>query len=267
MGRQTVAEAEVVGLDPGVRACLFDLDGVVTRTATIHAKAWKKTFDTFLRGFDVHSLRRDEPFDEHADYERYLDGRTRADGIRAFLGSRGIEVPDGDSDDLPGAETAHGIGAAQQWAFFSLLELCGPKVDQNSLRYVRAAREAGLACAVVSSAGDACAVLDAAGIADLFEATVDGKVATALGLLGKPAPDVFLAAAHGLEVEPADAAVFEGSLAGVDAARAGGFGTIVGVDRIGEGHSDLLRVHGATVLVENLSELLNPARRRPGLEG
>ena len=267
MSRQAVAVAEAIGLDAGVQACLFDLDGVLTRTATIHAKAWKKTFDTFLRGYDVHSMRRDAPFDEHTDYEAYLDGRTRADGIRAFLGSRGIEVPDGDSEDRPGTETVHGIGAAQQWAFLSLLELHGPKVDQDSLRYVRAARDAGLPCAVVTSAGDAGAVPAAAGIADLFDATVDGEVAAALGLLGKPAPDGFLAAPRALEVEPADAAVFEDSLAGVDATRAGGFGPIVGVDRLGRDHADLLRSHGATVLVENLSELLNPARKKPGLEG
>ena len=267
MRRQAVAGAEAIGLDPGVRACLFDLDGVLTRTATLYAKAWKKTFDTFLRGVDVHDMRRGEPFDEHADFEIYLDGRTRTDGIRGFLGSRGIEVPDGGPEDAPGTGTVHGIGAAQHEAFLSLLELYGPKVDQNSLRYVRAAREAGLSCAVVTSAGDAGAVLAAAGIAALFDAVIDDKIATALGLLGKPAPDGFLAAARGLEVEPADAAVFEDTLAGVDAARAGGFGTIVCVDRVGGGHDGLLRSHGATVLVGSLSDLLNPARRNPGLEG
>lgn len=267
MGRQAAVGAEAVGLDPGVHACLFDLDGVLTRTATIRAEAWKKTFDTFLRAYDVHSMRTDEPFDEQADYETYLDGRTSADGIRAFLASRGIEVPEGGPEDLPGTETVHGIDAAYRWAFLSLLELRGPAVDETSLRYVRAVREAGLPCAVVTSAGHAGAVLAAAGIEDLFDVAIDGEVVSALGLLGKPAPDDLLAGARALEADPAHTAVFEDSLAGVEAARAGGFGTIVGVDRLGRGHADLLRSRGATVLVDNLSELLNPARRKPGLEG
>lgn len=247
------------GLDGEVHACLFDLDGVLTRTATIHAAAWKKTFDTFLRAYDVRSLRRDRPFDEHADYEKYLDGRTEHDGIRSFLASRGVEVPEGDSEDAPGTETVHGIAAAKQWAFVSLLEVHGPGMHEGSVRYVRAVREAGLPCAVVTSGGNVGAVLEAAGIAELFDVVVDGSDAAEKGLSGKPAPDGFLYAARTLGVDPAHAAVFEDALAGVQAARAGGFGTVVGVDRLGGDHAERLRASGASIVVPDLADLLRKA--------
>ena len=212
MGAQeVVGAAAAVGLDEEVGACLFDLDGVLTRDLeTGTPEAWKQTFDTFLTTYDVRTQRHDQPFDEHYDYETYLDGRASGDGIGAFLGSRGIEVPDGDAEDMPGTESVHGIGVAKQWAFLSLLDEHGPRVHESSVRYARAVHDAGLPSAVVTSSGNADAVLAAAGIAGLFDATVDGRVAAALGLLGKPAPDDYLAAARGLHVEPGHSARLRG---------------------------------------------------------
>ena len=248
-----------LGLAPGARGCLFDLDGVLTQTAKIHAEAWKKTFDTFLHAYDRRTGRADRPFDQYSDYENYVDGRTREDGIRSFLASREIAVPDGGPDDAPGTESVYGIGEAKQWTFMSLLEQHGPQVYEGSVRYVRAAREAGLGCAVVTSSTNCAAILQAAEIAELFDATVDGHDVAALGLRGKPAPDSYLAGAKALGVDPAQAAVFEDALSGVEAGHAGGFGTVVGVDRVGGEHSEHLRRHGATLVVKDLSELLGTA--------
>jgi HAD superfamily hydrolase (TIGR01509 family) len=276
MQDDTPLGAEAIGLDPAVRACLFDLDGVLTRAAEIHAEAWKRTFDAFLTAYDARGSRHISPFDEQTDYELYLDGRTRTDGIRGFLGSRGIEMPMGEPDDKPGTDTMHGIGAAKQSEFLALLETHGPRLDHDAVRYVREARFAGLSCAVVTSSANADALLSAAGVAHLFDVRIDGRLATALGLLGKPAPDEYIAAARGLEVEPEHAAVFDESLPGVEAARAGGFGAVVGVDRFGGEYRARLRAHGATTVVRELGELLvqsgtatgvQPAARRvPGLE-
>jgi HAD superfamily hydrolase (TIGR01509 family) len=242
-----------------VRACLFGLDGVLTRTAALHAQAWKKTFDTFLRAYDAHSLRKDRPFDEQDDFAEYLDGRSEDEGIRAFLDSRGIEVPDGDLDDAPGTETVQGVAAAKRWVFHSLLETHSPSVDEGSLRYLRAAHGAGVPCALVTTTEHGGKILEAAGIADDFAVVVDGAVAAEHGLLGKPAPDGHLYAARELGVDPAEAAVFEEALAGVEAARAGGFGTVVGVDRFGGQHGRRLWEAGATLVVTDLAELLEHA--------
>ena len=245
-----------LGLAGGVRACLFDLDGVLTRTAKIHASAWKMTFDTFLHAYDRRTGHNDAHFDADADYENYVDGRTREDGIRSSIASRGIDVPEGDPDDEPGTESVRGIAEEKQWTFMSLLEQHGPQVYEGSVRYVKAAREAGLACAVVTSSENCAAILQAAQIAELFDATVDGHDVSALNLRGKPSPDSYLAGAKALGVDPAQAAVFEDALSGVEAGHAGGFGTVVGVDRIGGEHSGHLRRHGATIVVKDLSELL-----------
>jgi beta-phosphoglucomutase family hydrolase len=260
MGDDGSDAAGKLGLAPGTRGCLFDLDGVLTATAKIHADAWKKTFDTFLHAYDKRTGRKDAPFDKAADYENYVDGRTREDGIRSFLASRGIEIPDGSPEDAPGTESVYGIGDAKQWAFMSLLEAHGPQVYEGSVRYVKAAREAGLGCAVVTSSTNCAEILRAAGITDLFDGTVDGHDVAAQHLHGKPAPDSYLAGAKVLGIDPAHAAVFEDALSGVEAGHAGAFGTVVGVDRVGGDHAEHLKQHGATVVVKDLSELLGASQ-------
>jgi beta-phosphoglucomutase family hydrolase len=239
----------MLGLPDGVTACLFDLDGVLTKTATVHAAAWKRMFDAFLAGRAGQA-----PFDLHADYARYVDGKPRLDGVRAFLDARGIELPDGSPDDPPDAETVHGLGRRKNDLVNEVLGEDGVEAYDGSVGYVREARRAGLRRAVVSSSANTHAVLRAAGISDLFEAVVDGVVAEREHLQGKPAPDTFLAGAQALGVAPEAAAVFEDALAGVEAGRAGGFGVVVGVDR--GGAADELRAHGADVVVGDLSELL-----------
>jgi beta-phosphoglucomutase family hydrolase len=236
----------------GIHACLFDMDGVLTETATVHAAAWKEMFDAFLEGRDGQA-----PFDEGSDYGRYVDGKPRYDGVRSFLQSRGIELPEGGPDDPPDAETVHGLGNRKNELVQKLIRERGVKVYDGSRRFVDAAREAGLQTAVVSSSANTREILDAAGIADRFATIVDGRDVADRGLKGKPAPDTFLEAAKKLGVEPKEAAVFEDALAGVEAGRAGHFGQVVGVDRVGQ--ADALREHGADVVVEDLSELLESA--------
>jgi beta-phosphoglucomutase family hydrolase len=244
--------ADIPRMPDGIHACLFDMDGVLTETATVHAAAWKQMFDEFLKGRDGQA-----PFDEKGDYGRYVDGKPRYDGVRSFLQSRGIELPEGGPDDPPDAETVHGLGNRKNELVQKLIRERGVKVYDGSRRFVDAARDAGLRTAVVSSSANTREILDAAGIADRFETIVDGRDVADRGLKGKPAPDTFLEAAHKLGVEPKEAAVFEDALAGVEAGRAGHFGQVVGVDRVGQ--ADALREHGADVVVEDLAELLVPA--------
>jgi HAD superfamily hydrolase (TIGR01509 family) len=194
-----------------------------------------------------------EPFDDHADYERYVDGRPRYDGVRSFLASRGIELPEGTPADPPGAETVCGLGNRKDELAVALMRK-GVEPYPGSVRYVRAVRDAGLHRAVVSASVHCREVLEAAGIADLFEVRIDGIVAAERRLKGKPEPDTFLAAAEALGVPAAAATVFEDALAGVEAGRAGGFGFVVGVDRVGQ--AEALREHGARVVVSDLAELL-----------
>ncbi|MFZ0376927.1 MAG: beta-phosphoglucomutase family hydrolase [Solirubrobacteraceae bacterium] len=233
---------------------MFDLDGVLTQTAKVHAKAWKQMFDQYLR---ERAQRTGEPFREFAlpeDYEEYVDGKPRSDGVRSFLDSRGIDLPLGSPDDPPDAETIYGLGTRKNDIVLKLIRDEGVEPYEGSVRYVKAAREQGLRRAVVSSSTNCHDVLVAAGIADLFEVEIDGLVAEREHLAGKPAPDTFLAGARALGVEPAQAVVFEDALAGVEAGRAGHFGWVVGVDRIG--HAAALREHGANVVVKDLAELL-----------
>jgi beta-phosphoglucomutase family hydrolase len=242
----------VLGLPDGVTACLFDLDGVLTQTAKIHAEAWKQTFDEYLRtrGGEFRE------FDKGADYERYVDGLPRYDGVREFLKSRGITLPEGDPGDPPDAETVCGIGNRKNDLVLTLIREQGVEAYEGSVRFVKAARDAGLRRAVVSSSANCRDVLVAAGIEDLFEERIDGLVADREHLKGKPAPDTFLAGAKALGVAPARAAVFEDALAGVQAGRAGRFGYVIGVDRVGQ--ADALRAHGADIVVQDLGELLPP---------
>jgi beta-phosphoglucomutase family hydrolase len=246
----------MLGLPSGLRGCLFDLDGVLTQTATIHSIAWKETFDGYLRERALRTGERFVPFDPVADYEEYVDGKPRYDGVRSFLAARGFDLPEGDANDPPDAETIHGLGDRKNDIVLRLIRDEGVEAYEGSVRYVRAAREAGLRRAVVSSSGNAREVLVAAGIEDLFELLIDGLVAEREHLSGKPAPDTFLAGARGLGVAPERAAVFEDALSGVAAGRAGGFACVVGVDRLGQ--ADELREHGASIVVSDLAELLDP---------
>jgi beta-phosphoglucomutase family hydrolase len=242
---------ELLGLPDPIEACLFDLDGVLTPTAKVHAAAWKQMFDEFLRG------RGERPFDEIGDYDEYVDGRPRLDGVRSFLASRGIELPEGDPEDPPGAETVAGLGNRKNEIVLRMFREGGVEAYPGSVRYVQAARDAGLRRAVVSSSANTVEILASAGISDLFDSVVDGNVRQREGLQGKPAPDTFLFAARSLGLEAAKGAVFEDALAGVAAGRAGRFGFVVGVDRVGQ--AEALREHGADVVVADLGELLDRA--------
>ena len=245
----------VLGLPEGVAACLFDLDGVLTDTAKVHAAAWKEMFDGFLRERAAKTDERFVPFDPVADYDEYVDGKPRSDGVRSFLAARGIDLPEGESGNPPSTETVAGLGDRKNELVLRLIREHGVEAYEGSVRYLRAAREAGLRRGVVSSSSNCREVLVAAGIEDLLEERVDGLVAERDHLKGKPAPDTYLAGARALGVAPSRAAVFEDALAGVAAGRAGGFACVVGVDRVGQ--AEELRAHGADIVVSDLAELLD----------
>lgn len=228
-----------LGLPPRIAACLFDLDGVLTRTSVLHAAAWKQVFDPVL------AAKGQAAFDAVADYTRYVDGKPREDGVRSLLAARGLALP---------GDTVRAIAAHKDQLFERLLHERPVETYPGSVRYLRAARDAGFAIAVVSSSKHTAQVLRAAGLAEVFDARIDGVIAEQHRLAGKPAPDTYLAAARALGVEPARAAVFEDALAGVEAGRAGRFGYVVGVDRAGQAAE--LRRHGADVVVADLAALL-----------
>ncbi len=244
----------MLGLPDGIRGCLFDLDGVLTETAKVHDAAWKEMFDEYLRERSRRTGEPFVPFDPVADYDDYVDGKPRADGTRSFLESRGIHLPEGSDDDPPDAETVHGLGNRKNEILLRKIHEDGVEAYPGSVAYLRAVKEAGLPRAVVSSSANCRDVLVAAGIEDMFDARIDGVVAEQQHLRGKPAPDTFLAGAKALGLEPAAATVFEDALAGVAAGRAGGFGFVVGVDRVGQAAG--LKEHGADIVVKDLSELL-----------
>ncbi|MFJ8113519.1 HAD family hydrolase [Streptomyces sp. NPDC096132] len=239
-----------LGLPEAIQACLFDLDGVVTRTAVVHAAAWKETFDAFLRQRDGARFR---PFDAGDDYDEYVDGRPRADGVRTFLAARGIHLPEGRPDDPPDAPTVQGLGNGKNEILLEKIHREGVQPYGGTLRYIETARARGLRTAIVSSSANTRDVLRSIGAEHLFDVRIDGVVAAERGLPGKPRPDTFLAAARDLGVAPDRAAVFEDALAGMDAGRAGNFGYVVGVDRVGQ--ADALYAHGADVVVKDLAEL------------
>lgn len=244
----------MLGLPETVRACLFDLDGVLTDTASVHTRAWKAMFDAYLSGRAERTGEPFVPFDPDGDYRRFVDGRKRDDGVRAFLASRGITLPDGADDDPPDAETVHGLGNRKNEAFRVTLQADGVEVFEGSRRYLAAVTAAGLATAVVSASANAGDVLALTGLEKFIAQRVDGVTLRTEHIAGKPAPDSFLRAAQLLGVTPAAAAVFEDALSGVAAGRAGGFGFVVGVDRVGQ-RDDLLS-HGADVVVTDLDQLL-----------
>jgi beta-phosphoglucomutase family hydrolase len=245
----------VLGLPDGVLACLFDLDGVLTNTAAVHALAWQHTFDDFLRertGSDF------QPFDKEADYERYVDGKPREDGVRDFLASRDITLPEGTPDDPASALTVHGVGNRKNEELTRRIAEDGVQVFEGSRRYLHAAQEAGLRRIVVSSSANTELVLRTTGLDQYVEGRIDGVTLAERHLPGKPKPDSFLAGAELAGVGPDQAAVFEDALAGVAAGRAGRFRYVVGVDRVGQAAE--LRAHGADVVVQDLAELLDGDR-------
>lgn len=245
----------MLGLPDHVTACLFDLDGVLTQTAKVHNAAWEETFNAFLRRRADVGHEQFTPYDPGPDYNRYVDGRPRADGVRTFLASRGITLPEGSPDDPPTADTVNGLGNRKNVVLLRKIHDDGVQTYEGSVAYLRAARAAGLRRAVVSASANCRDVVAAAGLEEYLEARVDGVVAREQHLRGKPHPDTFLAGARMLGVDPKQAVVFEDALAGVEAGRAGGFGYVIGVDRVGQ--AEELKKHGADVVVRDLAELLD----------
>ena len=238
-------------------AVIFDLDGVITDTASVHAAVWKRMFDQFLVARADHEGEDQQPFSAD-DYYLYVDGKPRYDGVESFLASRGISVPRGDPGDLPATETVCGLGNRKDELFRSQLREGKVAAFPSSIALLRRLRATGCRTAIISASRNCADVLEAAGVAELFDAKVDGLDADELGLTGKPNPAVFLEAARRLGVEPARAAVVEDALAGVEAGRRGGFGLVIGVDRAG--HADELRERGADILVGDLGEVhVSPA--------
>ena len=241
------------GLPDGVTACLFDMDGVVTKTALVHSAAWKEMFDDFLRQHAKDTGTEFVPFDSH-DYDTYVDGKPRLDGTRSFLESRDIKLPEGSPDDPAGKATINGLSNKKNDLVLAVLARDGVQVYEDTITYIHTVRAGGLATAIVSSSANTQQVLDSAGIAGLFDVRVDGQIASERGLRGKPAPDTFLAAAEELHVPASQAVVFEDAVAGVEAGHAGHFAFVVGVDRVG--HAAELRQHGADVAVQDVASLL-----------
>lgn len=249
----------MLGLPPAITTCLFDLDGVLTQTAKVHNAAWTQMFDEFLRRRDGDGF---TPFDPHHDYDTYVDGKPRQDGVRDFLSSRGISLPEGDPDDPPDTETVYGLGNRKNQELLERIDKDGVEVYDGSVAYLKAAQQAGLRRIVVSSSANTKQVLEVTGLEQYIEGRVDGVTLREQNLRGKPAPDPFLAGAKLAGVEPGAAAVFEDALSGVESGRAGKFGFVVGVDRVGQ--ADALRAHGADVVVDDLADLLDDNGDGPG---
>lgn len=229
---------------------------MLTQTALVHNAAWKQTFDVFLEAWAAQHGHEFVPFDSGADYHDYVDGRQRADGVRTFLASRGITLPEGSPDDGPDLQTVNGIGNRKNLLVLQKIKDGFVQVYEGSVQYLEAVTKAGLRRAVVSASANCKDVLAAAGITDYIEVRVDGVTARERGLPGKPAPDTFLLAAELLGVPPEQCVVFEDAQAGVAAGRAGGFGYVIGVDRVGHGQEQALIDNGADIVVKDLSELL-----------
>ncbi len=249
-----IEDAHIVTISPReYGAVLLDLDGVLTKTARVHAAAWKRLFDEFLERRAAARGEAFVPFDIESDYHRYVDGKPRYDGAASFLESRGITVPFGTQEDEPGTHTIRALGNLKDAYFLQRLQEDGVEVYDAAIELVRMLRAQGIKTAVVSSSNNCEAVLEAAGISRLFDARVDGKDITRLRLQGKPAPDAFLEAARRVGVEPPLAAVVEDAIAGVAAGRAGRFGLVIGVDRGGQPQA--LREAGADAVVTSLAQV------------
>ena len=249
----------MLGLPEGITTCLFDLDGVLTQTAKVHCAAWKQMFDEFLRGRDGAGF---TPFDAQHDYGTFVDGKPRQDGVRDFLASRDIHLPDGGPDDPPTAETVYGLGNRKNVLLLERIDKDGVEVYEGSVRYLQAARAAGLHRIVVSSSANTEQVLRVTGLAQYVEGRIDGVTLRERHIAGKPAPDSYLAGAALAGADASASAVFEDALAGVESGRAGNFGYVVGVDRVGQ--AEALKQHGADVVVQDLGELLTAAPQPAG---
>jgi beta-phosphoglucomutase family hydrolase len=248
-------------IDPSAYAAwLFDMDGVLTQTALVHAAAWKQAFDQFLAEESKRTGTTYAPFDAEADYEKYVDGEPRADGVRKFLAARGITLPEGSDNDPPDARTVEGVGNRKNELVLKVIHDQGVKVYDGAVTLVKYLRAHGVKVGVVSASENTVAALTAAGIVDLFDARVDGHTVKDMNLAGKPAPDSYLEGAKLLHAPPGESVVVEDALAGVEAGQAGHFGLVVGVDNHDEGasheYADQLRAHGATVVVHSLAELV-----------
>ncbi|MFE0513236.1 HAD family hydrolase [Streptomyces sp. NPDC058964] len=239
-----------LGLPDTILACLFDLDGVVTKTAVVHAAAWKEAFDQFLHGYEGERAR---PFDAVTEYDEYVDGRPRADGVRSFLRSRGIELPEGVPDDPPDVHTVHGLGNRKNELLLEKIRTEGVEAYDGTLRYLEAVRARGLRTAIVSSSANCRDVLRSIGAEHLFDVRIDGVAPRARRGPAPPRPPPWRPAPAPGGGGPGAPAVFEDALAGMDAGRAGRFGYVVGVDRVGQ--RDALYTHGADVVVKDLAEL------------
>ncbi len=239
-------------------AVLFDLDGVLTQTAKVHARCWKETFDGYLAKRGEKRGERFEPFDIDADYRKYVDGRPRYDGCRAFLASRAIQLPEGTPKSPPSEESVCGLANRKSGLFQALLRRDGVDAYGGSVRFAQHVLDQGLHSAVVSSSHNCEAILEAAHLRDLFELVVDGNLVAREHLRGKPAPDAFIEATRLMHVEPRRSVVVEDAISGVEAGQSGGFGLVIGVDRRGDPRS--LLDHGADVVVGDLDELLPRGR-------
>jgi len=260
----------LLGLPSAVTACVFNLDGVLIGSAALHAAAWTKTFDEFIWARVERTGGSFVPFDPHTDYQKHIHGKPRHEGVRAFLASRGISLPDGDPEDPPGTETVNGLANRKKEALLLRIDEQGVNAFEGSRRYLETARDAGLHCAVVSASANTDTILERAGLAPLIEQSVDGNTIIAKRLPAKPAPHILLAACQMLGVSPKEAAAFETTPAGVAAARAGGFELVIGVEP--GGHAEPLRAQGADLVVTGLAELLErnlptPSRRPSSGQG
>ena len=249
----------VLGLAPGIEACVFDLEGVLIASASVHAAAWAETFDEFIWARIERTGGRFAlaPFDPRIDYPLHIHGRTRLEGVRAFLASRGISLPAGSPEDTPDAETVHGLASRKNQALLRRLDEQGVTAYEGTKRYLELVREVGVRCGVVSASANTRMILERAGLLPLIESYVDGNVIVAQDLRPEPAPDMLLAACRQLGVEPQHAAAFETSCAGVEAARACGFGLVVGIGPTAQ--EDALRARGADVIVAGLTGLVEPS--------
>ncbi|MFH1283369.1 MAG: beta-phosphoglucomutase family hydrolase [bacterium] len=236
-------------------AVLFDMDGVLTVTATVHAKCWKRMFDQFLEGYSEKNNQPFIPFDEDRDYKLYVDGKPRNDGVRSFLESRGITLPEGNSESIPDNSTISGLANWKNICVNNVFRTKGVDVYEGSLRYVLHIRSLEIKTAVVTSSKNCDEILKTAGINELFDARVDGTVSSELNLSGKPDPDIFLEAAKKLGVSPKRSVVIEDAISGVQAGKNGGFGLVIGVNR--DGDPELLSKNGADIVVNDLGELLS----------